>query len=105
MVRPRASEQNVRIALAFTDIVMIQTRPGTKDTENLMLVAWKGRPSIHAAFKECLPQLTRDSSERSPTNRHGVTVMELNKALKAAGLRSIRRKNRLMDGSWRSEVG
>ena len=106
MVRPRASEQNVRIALAFADTVMMQTSPGTTTDANILPVARKGRQSIHAVFAACVPQLTRDSSEKCPKNRHGVAAMELNKALQAAGLRSVRKRNRAIDGSvqWRSKV-
>ena len=101
MVRPRASEQNIRIALEFADVMMIRT---TVTDEYMPLVALKGRQSIHAAFAACLPQLTRNSNEKSPKNRHGVAVMELNKALKAAGLKIFRRKIKIINGRWRSKV-
>jgi hypothetical protein len=105
MVRPRASEQNIRIALAFADTVMVQTIPGQINDANTVLVARKGRQSIHAAFAACFPDLARDSQEKRPKNRQGVAVMELNKALQAAGLRSVRKRDRIDGGiRWRSKV-
>ena len=108
MVRPRASEQNIRTALAFAETVMVQTSadPTNDHDGSILLVARKGRRSIHAAFAACLPQLARDSLEKRPNNRHGVAVMELNKAMQAAGLRSVRKRDRRIDGGvrWRSKV-
>ena len=108
MVRPRASEQNIRTALAFAETVMVQTSadPTNAHDGSILLVARKGRRSIHAAFAACLPQLARDSLEKRPNNRHGVAVMELNKAMQAAGLRSVRKRDRRIDGGvrWRSKV-
>ncbi len=106
MVRPRASKENIRIALAFADTVIVQTNsPGLMNDGNAILVARKGRQSIHAAFAACFPDLVRDSHEKRPKNRKGVTVMELNKALQTAGLRAIRKRNRIDGGiRWRSKV-
>ena len=105
MVRPRASEQNIQIALAFADVVMVQMKPGIVSDANTVLVTRKGRQSIHAAFAACFPNLARDSHEKRPKNRQGVAVMELNKALQAAGLRSVRKRDRIDGGvRWRSKV-
>jgi hypothetical protein len=105
MVRPRASEQNIKIALAFADIVMVETNAGAINHGPTLLVARKGLQSVYVAFAACLPQLARDSVEKRPRNRHGVTVIELNKALHASGLRSVRHRDRI-NGSvrWRSKV-
>jgi hypothetical protein len=105
MVRPRASEQNTQIALAFADVVMVQMRPGMASDANTVLVARKGRQSIHAAFAACFPNLARDSHDKRPSNRQGVAVVELNKALKAAGLRSLRMRDRIDGGvRWHTKV-
>ena len=106
MVRPRASENNVRVALAFADIVTVSTRPGIDTNEGLSVpVARKGGRSIFAAFSVCLPELARDSREKRPKNRHGVAMMEMNKALQAAGLKSVRKRDRIEGGvRWRSKV-
>lgn len=105
MVRPRASENNVRIALAFADIVTMQTKPGLSNDNSTVLVARKGRQSIFAAFSACLPDLARDSREKRPKNRHGVALMELNKALQSMGLKSVRKRDRIDGGiRWRSKV-
>jgi hypothetical protein len=86
--------------------VTVKTSPEAINNENILLVARKGRQSIHAVFAACLPQLARDSIEKSPKNRQGVAAMELNKALQMAGLRSVRKRDRAMDGGvrWRSKV-
>ncbi len=105
MVRPRASEANIRIALAFADIVTVQTRPGAPNDPNAVLVARKGRQSIFAAFSTILSGLARDSRAKRPKNRRGVALMELNKALKAAGLKSVRKRDRIDGGvRWRSKA-
>ncbi len=105
MVRPRASEENIRIALAFADTVMVQAKPGMIHDGNAVLVARKGHQSIHAAFAACFPDLVRDSHEKRPKNRQGVAMVELNKALQAAGLRVVRKRNRIDGGiRWRSKV-
>jgi hypothetical protein len=105
MVRPRASDNNVRIALAFADIVTVQTKPGLPNGSPTVLVARKGRQSIFAAFAACLPELARDSQEKRPKNRHGVALMEFNKALQSIGLKSVRKRDRIDGGiRWRSKV-
>jgi hypothetical protein len=105
MVRPRASEHNVQIALTFADAVMVQTKPGMVSDVNTVMVARKGHQSIHTAFAACFPDLSRDSREKRPKNRQGVAVMELNKALQAAGLKSVRKRDRIDGGiRWRTKV-
>ena len=105
MVRPRASDANIRIALVFADIVTVQTRPGTPSDSSTVLVARKGRQSIFAAFSACLPDLARDSREKRPKNRQGVALMEINKALQTAGLKSVRKRDRIDGGvRWRSKA-
>jgi hypothetical protein len=105
MVRPRASEQNIGTALAFADVVTMQIQPGTANDSSTLLVARKGQQSIYAAFAACFPELARESHDKKPKNRHGVAVMELNKALHACGLRSVRKRDRTDGGiRWRSKV-
>ena len=103
MVRPRATEKNLTIALAFANMVTVQSKPGVRS--NQLLVARKGRQSIFAVFAACLPDLVRESHEKRPKNRHGVALIEFNKALQSAGFKSVRKRDRI-DGHvrWRSKV-
>jgi hypothetical protein len=105
MVRPRGSENNVRVAVAFAEIVMIRTAPGVPPDPSTVLIARKGRQSVFAVFAACFPELVRDSRERRPKNRHGVAVLELNKALQSKGLKSLRKRDRSEGGvRWRAKV-
>ncbi len=105
MVRPRASEENIGLALAFAEIVIVKTLPWPHKSESTVLVTRKGSQSIFAAFASCLPDLARDSSDMCPKNRNAVSQMELNKALQAAGLKSVRKRDRDDGGvHWRRKV-
>lgn len=80
MVRPRASERNLSIATAFGTIVVFQENSKSWRDE-MLAVTCNGQRSIFAALCECLPELARDSSDKKPKNRQGVTEIELNKSL------------------------
>ncbi len=103
MVRPKASDANLRSALAFSDVVTVEAESGIQSSD--FTVARKGRQSIFAAFSLCCPDLVRDSKEKRPQNRHGVAWIELDKALKSRGLKPLRRRDRI-GGSvrWGSKV-
>jgi hypothetical protein len=105
MVRPRASDGNVRIALAFADIVTIQTKPGICKVKFSIPVARKGRQSVFAAFAACFPNLARDANEKNPKNRRGVSLIEFNKAMQSMGLISVRKRDKV-DGHirWSTKV-
>ena len=105
MVRPRASDANLRAALVFSDVVTVAAEPGISSDGAKLTVTRQGRQSIFAAFSACFPNLARDSKEKRPENRLGVAAIELNKALKAQGLRPIRRRDRVGDSvRWRCKV-
>jgi hypothetical protein len=94
MVRPKASRENIRIAIEFADIVTFHARSETLENERTAMVARKGRYSIFAAFSTCLPELAREAHEKHPRNRSGVALVELNKALVMAGLHAKRIRDR-----------
>lgn len=105
MVRPRASDNNLRVALAFADIVTVRIPQIQSHNPSTVLVAREGGQSIFMAFQACLPALARDAHEKRPKNRRGVAVLELNKALKATGMKALRTKDRTEGGiKWRSKV-
>ena len=79
MVRPKASDQNLKVAIAFGKMVAIQM--SSTSNENFLPISCNGRRSIISAFSSCLPNLYRDSRDKRPKNRHGVAAIELNKAL------------------------
>jgi hypothetical protein len=87
MVRPRASERNLQIALEFSKMLISRTlnRELVRETQ----IHCRGPRSLHSVFSVCLPQLTRDIGAMRPKNRAGVTLVELNKALNGVGLRCL----------------
>ena len=97
MVRPKASEVNLRIALSFVDMLIVREKVGAADT-NASRVARKGPRSPFAAFRACFPDLARNSQDRYPKNRQAVSNVELNKAMKSTGLRSIRKRDMTEEG-------
>ena len=105
MVRPRASEENIGLAVAFADVVIVKTVSWPFKSESTVLVARKGRQSVFAALASCFPDLVRDSGDKRPKNRNAVSQMELNKALQSAGLKSMRKRDRAEGGvRWRCMV-
>jgi hypothetical protein len=90
MVRPRASDRNMKVATAFGGILVISMdRYDFNSSEDLIPLI--GRRSIHNLLNACLPSMTRDIRDKSPPNRAGVTVVELNKALHGSGFKFVRR--------------
>ncbi len=82
MVRPRASQQNLNIALAFSTTVVVQMEPlEVQKGENVVHVACNGQRAVFAAFSACFPDLVRDSRDKRPQNRQGVAAIELNKSM------------------------
>ena len=101
MVRPKASRENITIAVVFADIVTFHSRQETPDEWSNAIVGCKGRFSIFAVFSKCFPELVRDSHEKAPRNRHGVTLVEMNKALVMAGLQAKRIRDRKGGAEYR----
>ena len=95
----------MQIAVAFSDIVTVATGPEVPCDGSVLLVSRKGRQSIFSALSQCLPHTTRDSKEKRPRNRHGVSLVELNKVLKSHGLLPVERKDRINGKTrWISKV-
>jgi hypothetical protein len=87
-MRPKASDKNKAIALAFAQCV---TAPSTERD----FVARHGRLSLFSAFEQAFPDLARDAHDPQPLNRGGVAESELNKLLeKLDGNIFQRRRNR-----------
>jgi hypothetical protein len=98
MVRPRASDDNLRLAVAFAQSMIIEFDSYGIMTEPAPVFCYGGRSSF-AAFAEFFPELARDALDKCPMNRHGVTVVELNKALKSVGFMPMRMQDRSSDPS------
>ncbi len=96
MVRPKASNENLAVALAFANIIVV--RDSTDSIHGVMRVHRKGPRSLYAAFRACVPELARNSSEQNPVNRTAVTCIEFNKLLQSSGLESTRKRDRTPDG-------
>ena len=93
MVRPRASDRNLDIAIAFSKILTVDLK-GQRNSARLTWVFCQGERSLHAAFASMLPNLSRDVLERRPSNRRGVSVIEMNKALISIGVQVVRTQKR-----------
>ena len=83
MVRPRASDHNLRIAAAFSQVLMLETDPckPIKDDESIAQI---GCRSLFPVFATCLPHLARIARDKRPKFRNGVSYIELNKYLQAS---------------------
>ena len=87
MVRPRASPQNLSIAVSFGKMILVQMDSAEAHKfENTVHVSCNGNRSIFAAFAACFPDLVRLSRDKQPRNRQGVAAIELNKSLQAWSL-------------------
>ncbi len=85
MVRPRASECNLRASVAFGKAITICL--DAKDwTPDMAPIPCSGPKSIFAALCECLPELARSAQDKRPNNRKGVTEIELNKSIQVGTL-------------------
>ena len=89
MVRPRASDRNLAIAVAFGKMVTCELEDGFGTEGSGASVLCNGRFNIHCVFFLCLPTCSRDSLAKRPQSRFGVSSIELNKALKQTGLRLV----------------
>lgn len=88
MVRPRASDRNMTIAIRFAKMLTsFKEKADLQDTPVPLI----GLGSIHHFLSLALPAIARDKREISPKNRAGVTAVELNKALKVTGMNYSRR--------------
>ena len=82
MVRPRASQHNLSVALAFGKTVIVQIESfDSQRSDSTVHVSCNGSRAIFAAFAACFPDLVRDSRDKQPKNRQGVAAIELNKSL------------------------
>jgi hypothetical protein len=93
MVRPKASHRNLAIAVAFSKILTVDMQ-GQKNSARPTWVFCQGERSLHAAFASTLPKLSRDGLEKRPSNRRGVSVIEMNKALSSIGIQVVRTQKR-----------
>ena len=104
MVRPKASEANLQAAVSFVDLLIVRE---LSDGSSLGMarVHRKGSHSLFAAFRAFVPELVRRSRDKNPENRQGVSIIELNKALKSSGLKCNRKRDRTEDGvKWLYKV-
>ena len=131
MVRPRASPQNLSIALEFGKMIIVRMEGSdVHKHENIVHISCNGNRAIFAAFAASFPDLVRDSRDKQPRNRQGVAAIELNKALQVvifafeivslallsdistlspqvAGLKAVRKQEKVdgIDGArWRPKV-
>ena len=103
MVRPRASDRNLKIAVAFGRIVVMRYDAGVP-CDGVSPVSCSGGRSIFPAFATCFPDLARDARDKRPKNRQAVAAIELNKGLQLDGLRSVRKQERVDGTRSRSKV-
>ena len=97
MVRPKVSEANLQVALAFADVLVSREMRSKSDLLGYRVIC-KGVCSLFAAFRACFPELTRETRDKHPKNRNGISIIELNKALKLSGLRTLRKRAHTGDG-------
>jgi hypothetical protein len=103
MVRPKASNENLAVALAFAQIVIV--RESTRNMHSQVRVHRKGPRSLYALFCACVPELARNSKDPNPINRSAVTCIEFNKILQEVGLHSLRKRDRTPNGvKWTLKV-
>ena len=88
MVRPKASEHNLSVAVSFASMLISSDEDHVRMESRIPFI---GPRSIYSLFSEALPALSRDVRHKYPMNRKGVTEVELNKALLRSGLSADRR--------------
>ncbi len=104
MGRPKASDPNLRAAMAFAEVVISREQFQMSNARDVRIHR-RGPSSIFAVFRACLPELARDSREKFPSNRDGVSMVEFNKSMKNAGFRSFRKKVETIHGiKWVRKV-
>ena len=90
MVRPKATEENLKIALGFANTVTTSCSDLKREGH---YVDCKGPASIFAALSHCFPLLVRCSK---PTDsRHAMSEIELNKHLGNNGYTRLRCRKRI----------
>ena len=89
MVRPRASDRNLSMAVAFGKMIIIKVAPNDFMLNVNAPIPCHGPKSLHALFASCCPHLSREAQNKHPSNRCGVTMVEFNKALHSAGYRQV----------------
>ena len=84
MGRPKASQSNLRIAEAFASAVTLPA--STFSGYNLKGCTLNvSADTLFAVLAACIPSLIRDTHERYPANRDGITSAELRKHLIRVG--------------------
>ena len=90
-MRPKASEENLRKALAIAEIVTTVSL----NNEILKFVERRGPASIFRLISKCFPAIVRDNTKTAEQNRHTFSEIELNKYLAKHGFVSTRYRNRI----------
>ncbi len=83
MPRPRASHHNLRVALAFSRVVVVREKRWSDLSWgwDVVYVPCKGPRAVFPAFKECFPDLTREANDTTTEKNGGVAPIELNKMM------------------------
>jgi hypothetical protein len=92
MVRPKASEENLKIALGFANTVTTSCSD-VKAKGNY--VNCRGSFSIFAALSHCFPKLVKCSTVTDPKDRQSISDIELYKYLAHNGYASKRFRSRI----------
>jgi hypothetical protein len=103
MVRPKTSNKNLTVALAFASIVIVSEL--MDNIHDALRVHRKGLWSLYAVFCACLPELARNMNEQNPKNTSFVSCIKFNKILHSSGLQSIHRQESCKHGvKWTLKV-
>ena len=81
MGRPKASQSNLRIAEAFANAVTLPASKAIGDHQNNGRIFNVSADAPFSVLAKCIPALIRDSRDRYPVNRDGVTSAEFRKYL------------------------
>jgi hypothetical protein len=89
MPRPRASQHNLRVALAFSrTIVVIEKRSHSSEWRDIVHVPCRGKEGVFSAFAVCFPELVR-FKDTPLQNSRGVADIELKKIMQVSHLTSF----------------
>ena len=89
MVRPRASDTNLSIAVAFGQLFVVRAEHKDLKLSQNSSIPCHGPRSLYALFAACYPNLSRGAQDKQPKNRFGVTMVEFNKALNSSGFQLV----------------
>ena len=89
MVRPRASGRNLSIAAEFGSMVVVRINSKELSMAHNTPIPCNGPRSLFALFAACFPHLSREPGDEPPKNRSGVSMVEMNKALRSTGFRYV----------------